>query len=121
MELALTECHKMGGTLANFQSYEEVDAIKNELNSETMYWIDLMDLQERNQYRSMSTGQLKGDFLKWAPNEPNNGRQNEFCVQLFTLGSGDSKTVVINDHPCATQFKFICETKTPRTISAVIW
>lgn len=107
----------MGGTLANFQSYDEVDAIKNELNSHTTYWIDLTDLQERNQYRSMTTGQLKGDFLKWAPNEPNNALQNEFCVQLFTQNS----EVVINDHPCETQFKFICETKTPRTITAVIW
>ncbi|KAM8708262.1 hypothetical protein ACLKA7_015263 [Drosophila subpalustris] len=83
---ALTKCNKMGGNLVNLRSLEEIRALENKLKLDERYWVDLTNFSD-GKFRSLVTGELKGQYPLWNDGEPNNARQNEHCQPIERTGA----------------------------------
>lgn len=113
---ALTKCNQMGGNLVNMRSLEEIRALENKLELYERYWVDLTNFSD-GKFRSLVTGELKGQHPLWNDGEPNNARQNEHCVHAYVTNTG----VRLFDDPCSLDYPFICESRAPSTITIVSW
>ncbi|KAL7734270.1 hypothetical protein ACLKA6_010613 [Drosophila palustris] len=88
---ALTKCNKMGGNLVNLRSLEEIRALENKLKLDERYWVDLTNFSD-GKFRSLVTGELKGQYPLWNDGEPNNARQNEHCAHAHFTNRGEAQS-----------------------------
>jgi len=93
------KCREMGGYIASIKDQEELDAIAAKLGDKR-YWLGINNRDNHEIYVSEASGK-KNPFLKWRPREPNNAKQNEYCVELDNGG--------MNDHPCSESRYLICQ------------
>lgn len=120
---ALHKCRKLGGDLINFENEKEFLAVTKSLNKQRHFWIDMTNLSDQKEYKSIVTGQ-KPSFLKWYEQEPNNKGQNENCAELVTHAMKNKhkkKQWFMNDFECGLRNYFICETKLPTQLTIVVW
>lgn len=96
-------CRTMGGHLVSFKNWREFSKVRDQLQGNNDYWIDLNDLGTEGQFRSVDTGFMP-EFTYWHWGEPNNGK-DEDCVDLWYK---DSKHYM-NDANCMVLKSFICE------------
>ncbi|XP_034482588.1 C-type lectin 37Db-like [Drosophila innubila] len=113
---ALIKCHQMGGNLVNLRSLDEIQGLGDKLKLNERYWVDLSNFSD-GRFRSLITGELKGQYPLWNEGEPNNARQNEHCAHAHVNNRG----VHLFDDSCSLEYPFICESKTPTTITIVSW
>lgn len=97
-------CRTMGAHLVSFQNQCEFNEVVSRLRSNTSYWIDLNDLGTEGQFRSVVTG-YKPRYQKWHDDEPNNGRFEEHCCDLWY----NKQLHLMNDSTCTHLKSFICE------------
>lgn len=97
-------CRTMGAHLVSFQNQWEFNAVVSRLRAGTSYWIDLNDLGIEGQFRSVVTG-YKPRYQKWHDDEPNNGRSDEHCCDLWY----NDQLHLMNDSTCSDLKSFICE------------
>jgi hypothetical protein len=67
------------------------------------FWIGLNDLQEENSWMWVNSNDPV-KYANWAPNQPDNGGQDENCVHLYPGFSYHW-----NDFPCHKLNHYICE------------
>lgn len=114
---AAMKCREIGGNLANLQSPNELQKLNRYLDKSNRYWLDLTDLAEESQFRSLTTGKAMDTYLIWDTEEPNNLEKSEHCVHLFHNGS----RYVLNDYACNKEYPYICESNYPSTIVIITW
>lgn len=103
---AANKCTELGAHLASIQNQEEFDAIATMLNRYKWYWIDVNDLSQEGEFRSLTTGRL-AQFLNWYPgHNPNNMGGIEHCAHLWTR---NDNIIGMNDENCSKKMAFICE------------
>lgn len=118
---ALHKCHKFGCDLMYFENKKEFNVVTNELKkldkrNKKHYWIDMTNLSDFKEFRSISTG-LVPRFVKWYPREPNNKDSDENCAELVVFKSD----VYMNDNNCTVNMRFICKTKLPRQVTIIAY
>lgn len=97
-------CRRMNAHLVSFESEWEFNDVVSRLRSNISYWIDLNDLGEEGQFRSVVTG-YRPQFQSWHDDEPNNGRSEEHCGDLWY----NKQLHLMNDSTCTYLKSFICE------------
>ncbi|CAH1796584.1 unnamed protein product [Owenia fusiformis] len=109
-------CHDNGGYLASVHSDDDNNFIWGLVKDSAIdkYFIGLNELDQDKGY--VWTDGTPGDYLNWAPNEPNDAGGSERCVSMYV------RTAQWNDDHCTTERPFICMKKQgggtfpPRTI-----
>ncbi|XP_037716093.1 C-type lectin 37Da-like [Drosophila subpulchrella] len=119
---ASESCHRLGAKLISFETIQEWDLInryllKNKIYN--VYWTSGSDLAHQGKHDWLETGE-RITLPIWYPGEPNNFNGNEHCDELGDRGSSDNYNV-LNDRPCETPRRYICERSYPRTASFIIW
>ncbi|XP_034128488.1 macrophage mannose receptor 1-like [Drosophila guanche] len=102
---ALNICRELGGHLADPDSQQELNSIKQRLTRGRHYWLGISDLANEGLFLSQDTGK-RATFLKWIYGEPNNYGSYEHCVELK---SQKDRPFLMNDAPCGLKSYFICE------------
>ncbi|XP_062140923.1 accessory gland protein Acp29AB-like [Drosophila sulfurigaster albostrigata] len=101
---AVSKCLALGGHLVSIKNEDEFNAIKEKLQANKNYWIDINDLAKEGEFISIATGQ-KPSYVNWHPNEPNNQNNNEHCGELWYK----KEVHLMNDSKCGRKKLFICE------------
>ncbi|XP_016946453.1 C-type lectin 37Da-like [Drosophila biarmipes] len=119
---ASESCHRRGAKLVSFETTQEWDLINRYLLKNhiyDIYWTAGADLAHQGKHDWFSTGDPV--TLKiWYPGEPNNWGGNEHCDELGFRGDSNNYNV-LNDRPCETTRRYICERSYPKTASFIIW
>ncbi|KAH8282664.1 hypothetical protein KR054_009023, partial [Drosophila jambulina] len=103
---ALDHCKTLKSRLVSLQNNDEWEAIRNHLDSDMSYWVDVNDIIEKGVYMSGTSGR-KAPFLKWEAREPNHlsfEEGNEHCVELRR-----DYDHYMNDMVCTEKNYYICE------------
>ncbi|KAH8233871.1 hypothetical protein KR032_000814, partial [Drosophila birchii] len=79
---AAQSCRQMGGHLASIQNDQEFQAIKKEINSDNVYWVDINDHERKGKFISVASGK-RVTFFKWLPDEPRYDDETQRYVNLF--------------------------------------
>nr|ABP94108.1 venom C-type lectin mannose binding isoform 2 [Pseudechis porphyriacus] len=99
--------HKPGCHLASIDGSEEstdlAEYVSDYLRSGGNVWIGLNDPQKKRCWQW--TDRSRNSYLTWQPGEPNNLRNNENCVELWSR-SGYKNW---NDENCASTRAFLCK------------
>ncbi|XP_060666922.1 C-type lectin domain family 4 member K-like [Drosophila nasuta] len=103
---AVNKCLERGGHLTSIKNEDEFNGIKEKLQENENYWIDINDLADEGEFISIATGR-KPSYLNWHANEPNNQNNNEHCGDLWYK----QKVHLMNDAKCDEKNLFICEPK----------
>lgn len=82
---AAQSCRLMGGNLASIQNNEEFLAIKEKVNSDFVYWLDINDHNKKGNFMSAASGKSV-TFFKWLPGEPLYDDESQRYVNLFNGG-----------------------------------
>ncbi|KAH8411872.1 hypothetical protein KR222_000936 [Zaprionus bogoriensis] len=96
-----SNCRQLGGHLLNIESSEEMDAILT-IIPKSHFWISAHCQADKNVWISTSTGQVM-PYMRWHPDEPNNGSNNENCVEI--------SEIALNNVMCLRKFHYICQAK----------
>ncbi|XP_015681994.1 C-type lectin lectoxin-Thr1-like [Protobothrops mucrosquamatus] len=98
---------KPGCHLASLHSIEDsadvAEYVSDYLKSGSNVWIGLNDPKKQRIWQW--TDRSRTSYVTWNPGEPNNLRNNEYCVELWNR-SGYTKW---NDENCASSRSFLCE------------
>ncbi|EDW75405.2 uncharacterized protein Dwil_GK23836 [Drosophila willistoni] len=120
--VAYEKCRALSSELVTFDSLEEFEAIAKYLKARgdrNEYWTSGNDLGREGTYNWFSTGKQLS-ISKWAPNQPDNSAGRENCIHMGYIYTY-SKDFELNDRPCESLFRYICEAPEPETISIVVW
>ncbi|KAH8412047.1 hypothetical protein KR222_007527, partial [Zaprionus bogoriensis] len=101
---AANKCTELGAHLASLQNREEFDALSAMLDPKKRYWIDVNDLAQEGEFRSLTSGRL-APFVKWSVNNPNNLNNGEHCAHLWEKNG----SIAMNDEKCSLKMFFTCE------------
>ncbi|XP_060570423.1 perlucin-like protein [Ruditapes philippinarum] len=101
---AVTLCQILGGHLVEIEDDIENQYIVAQAKLyNSAFWIGLNDLQEENSWMWVNSNDPV-KYANWAPNQPDNGGQDENCVHLYPGFSYHW-----NDFPCHKLNHYICE------------
>ncbi|KAH8360818.1 hypothetical protein KR084_004356 [Drosophila pseudotakahashii] len=93
-------CTQMGGHLATIQDRLELNAIGEQLERSTSYWLGISDIAKEGEFVSVASGK-PATFLSWKRGQPNNLHGNDHCVDIYNSEMYDSE--------CSEPEYFICE------------
>ncbi|XP_075466269.1 pulmonary surfactant-associated protein D-like [Ascaphus truei] len=98
---AKATCSKAGGQLASPLNSEENQAVSAlSLQYKKKPFLGINDIETEGTFRYL-TGELIG-YSNWNPNEPNNDKGVEDCVEMYTTGKW-------NDKNCNEKHLVVCE------------
>ncbi|XP_072130136.1 P-selectin-like isoform X5 [Mobula birostris] len=103
---ARNHCRRSYTDMVAIQNKEEIDYLVNDLSSTSGHvWIGLRKLN--NTWTWIGTSRKLEDIGEnWAPGEPNNGKTNEDCVEMYiNVGEKSGKW---NDEPCKRKKRPLC-------------
>ncbi|PSN49027.1 Hemolymph lipopolysaccharide-binding protein [Blattella germanica] len=104
---AMQTCTKENAHLLIVNSENEFSALKLLGNIEGPYHTSINDLYEEGQFVTqfgrLSDSLNTTGYIKWRPNEPNQGAAGN-CVRIFSSG-------IMADDECNMSYSFICERK----------
>nr|ABP94110.1 venom C-type lectin mannose binding isoform 1 variant 2 [Tropidechis carinatus] len=95
-------CH-LASIHSNADSADLAEYASDYLKSDGNVWIGLND--PRKQRTWVWSDRSPTNYYSWNRGEPNNSKNNEYCVHLWAL-SGYLKW---NDTPCKALYSFICQ------------
>ncbi|KAI8043094.1 hypothetical protein M5D96_004420 [Drosophila gunungcola] len=101
---ALLKCGSIDARLLRLQNEEEWIALKQHLDSQKSYFLDMTDF--KGKYISPYNSDIVA-FLKWESNTPSEMNLLEKCVELQ---SGNHFMNIVN---CSDKKNYICETEFP--------
>ncbi|XP_070605148.1 E-selectin [Erythrolamprus reginae] len=92
--------------LVAIQNKEEIHYLNTTFpRNSNYYWIGIRKIED--EWRWVGTNmQLTEEAKNWAEGEPNNGRQNEDCVEIYIKRTKDSGKW--NDEPCHKTKRALC-------------
>ncbi|XP_017010821.2 accessory gland protein Acp29AB-like [Drosophila takahashii] len=93
-------CLQMGGHLATIQDSLELNAIGEQLERSTSYWLGISDIAKEGEFVSVASGK-PATFFRWKRGQPNNLNGNDHCVDMYNSEMYDSE--------CTETEYFICE------------
>ena len=100
---ALEFCQNNESSLLEIDMDEEVQFILDTPTAGQRLWLGAHDRAEEGQFTWLSSKRPVLPHL-WYKNEPNNGRNNEDCVEIYKYYKGR-----LNDCDCSRNFTFACE------------
>ncbi|KAH8248598.1 hypothetical protein KR032_001228, partial [Drosophila birchii] len=101
-EEATNNCFRRNAQLVSLQNEQEWDAIRQHLDSDKNYWVDVNDIEQSGRYVS-GYFDRKAPFLIWEAREPNQ-LTSEHCVELRR-----DYNHYMNDIICSQENYYICE------------
>ena len=91
-------CRYHGMNLIRIDSHREYDWFARAFGKFTP-WIGANDLDHEGRF--VSSDGCRQQYLKWAPRQPDNYRNEEDCVHLTEGG--------LNDKHCERRYRFLCK------------
>ncbi|KAH8393075.1 hypothetical protein KR215_004715, partial [Drosophila sulfurigaster] len=108
-------CRNLSSNLINLANDEERLFISLYLNETEKYWLDLNNLGQED-YISISTGSHPV-YVKWIDNAMKVDDERK-CVAL--VSDSQENGFVMKNVECLEKSRFICQLKSPRTISILV-
>ncbi|XP_071315778.1 type-2 ice-structuring protein-like [Trachinotus anak] len=101
-------CQAMNGNLASVHSFDEYQhiqwVVRSSAQDDTIAWIGGSDCQQESAW--LWSDGTAFTFTSWCSGEPNNGLNNEHCLQM---NIGDNNCW--NDIVCSHRLPSVCATK----------
>lgn len=77
------------------------------------WWMGASDQAEEGKFKwcypDRVANMSMSSIMKWAPGQPDNGGNNENCVNIAIQGGVSPTNVAYNDFPCSSELKYVCE------------
>ncbi|CAG9815365.1 unnamed protein product [Phaedon cochleariae] len=103
---AIKSCQDKSMQLVSIQNKEQNDAINTQLQQSNIsgsYWTSGNRIADKQTWYWLNNEKIT--YFNWAPGEPNNRKENEYCIEI-SRSISDSKW---NDDPCEKNNFYICE------------
>ena len=72
-----------------------------------MLWIGANDVSTEGRFVWVNGWIVTNDVMHWGPGQPDNGGNNEDCVEIFSTYA--DRKILANDRPCSQRWLAICE------------
>ncbi|XP_065353186.1 uncharacterized protein LOC135948051 [Cloeon dipterum] len=103
-------CKNNGMELASVETKEESDFLISAFGSTSdKFWLSGNDLGSENYFYWIGVGKLIDPFWYFEQGQPDNGNNNENCVQYFVHPNINGATYKWNDANCGEDERFVCE------------